>query len=334
MSRLSAAALALAALLPVRQAAADTLTLRYGQAFSAVRSIYSLPIFVADREGFFAREGLAFGSILIPGGGENMIAALEDGTVDLTHVATPFLIERAIAGSDAVAIAAEFDNPIYTLVARPEIASFADLERADLERHVVGMADDGGTIAYSMGKLLAQNGVHDGDIDIKLVPGTPQRLNCLRRGPCDAVPLGQPEDFVALDEGYRRLGVSTDAVPRFLYTVTAAKRSWADRHKEAVVRYVRALAAAFRFMRDARNRDAVVAIIVATEAVSEASARRTLALYFTPERHVLPEAGELDLDGLRQVIAFMADKGTLRAPLPAAERFVDQRYLQAAGIGR
>lgn len=326
--RVRTAALAFVALLLARPAAADSLTLRYGQAFSAVRSIYSLPIFIADREGFFAREGLAFGTILIPGGGENMIEALEDGTVDLTHVATPFLIERALAGSDAVAIAAEFDNPIYTLVARPGIAGFADLKR-----HVVGMADDGGTIAYSMWKLLAQNGVRDGDVEVKLVPGTPQRLNCLRRGACDAVPLGQPEDFVALDEGYRRLGVSTDAVPRFLYTVTAAKRSWAERHEDEVVRYVRALAAAFRFIRAARNRDAVVATIVATEAVSEASARRTLELYFTPERHVLPEAGELDLEGLRRVIAFMADKGKLRAPLPAAERFIDQRYLLAAGIG-
>jgi ABC-type nitrate/sulfonate/bicarbonate transport system substrate-binding protein len=185
-----------------------------------------------------------------------------------------------------------------------------------------------------MWKLLAQNGVREGDVSVKLVPGTPQRLACLRRGPCDAVPLGQPEDFEALDEGYRRLGVSSDAVPRFLYTVTAARRPWAEAHKEAVVRYVRALASSFRFIRDPAHRDDVVKTIVATEAVSEASARRTLELYFTPERHVLPDAGEIDLEGLRQVIAFMADKGTLRAPLPAAERFVDRQYLRAAGIER
>ena len=320
---------ALIAALLMHGAAAETLTLRYGQAFSAVRSIYSLPIFVADREGFFAREGLAFGNILIPGGGENMVKALEDGTVELTHVATPFLIKRAVAGSDAVAIAAEFDNPIYSLIARPGISGFAALKG-----RVVGMADDSGTIAYSMWKLLARNGVRAGDVSVKLVSGTPQRLACLRRGPCDAVPLGQPEDFEALDEGYRRLGVSSDAVPRFLYTVTAARRSWAEAHKDAVVRYVRALAASFRFIRDAAHRDAVVKIIVETEAVSGASARRTLELYFTPERHVLPEAGEIDLEGLRQVIAFMADQGTLRAPLPGAERFVDLQYLRAAGIER
>ena len=320
---------AFVALLLAHAARAETQTLRYGQAFSAVRSIYSLPIFVADREGFFAREGLAFTNILIPGGGGNMVAALEDGTVDLTHVATSFLIERVMAGSDAVAIAAEFDDPIYTLVTRPEIASFAGLKGK-----VVGMADDEGTIAYSMWRLLALHGVHQGDVTTKLVSGTPQRLACLRRGPCEAVPLGQPEDFVAQDEGYRRLGVSSEAVPRFLYTVTAASRTWAAAHKDAVVRYVRALASAFRFIRDPAHRDAVVATIVATEAVPEAAARRTLDLYFTPERHVLPQAGELDLDGLRQVIAFMAEKGTLRAPLPDAERFADRRYLEAAGIGR
>jgi NitT/TauT family transport system substrate-binding protein len=324
-----AALAALVALLLARQSLAETPTLRYGQAFSAVRSIYSLPIFVADREGFFAREGLGFTNILIPGGGENMVKALEDGTVDLTHVATPFLIARAMAGSDAVAIAAEFDDPIYTLVARPEIASFADLKG-----RVVGMADGEGTIAYSMWKLLALHGLRQSDVATKLVSGTPQRLACLRRGPCEAVPLGQPEDFVAQDEGFRRLGVSSEAVPRFLYTVTAASRAWAGAHQDMVVRYIRALAGAFRFIRDPAHRDAVVATIVATEAVPEAAARRTLDLYFVPERHVLPQAGEIDLDGLRQVIAFMAETGTLRAPLPDAERFVDRRYLEAAGIGR
>ncbi len=102
------------------------------------------------------------------------------------------------------------------------------------------------------------------------------------------------------------------------------------------MRYVRALADAFRFIRDPARRDAVVGTIVETEAVPEAAARRTLDLYFHAARSVdvLPLAGEIDLDGLRQVIAFMAEKGTLRAPLPAAERFVDRQYLQAAGIGR
>jgi ABC-type nitrate/sulfonate/bicarbonate transport system substrate-binding protein len=318
----------LAALLCAGPALADPTVLHYGQAFSAVRSIYSLPIFVADRQGFFAREGLAFGNILIPGGGENMIAALEDGTVDITHVATPFLIKSDLAGSDAVAIAAEFDNPIYSLLARPEIQTYADLKG-----RVLGLADEAGTIAYSTWKLLAANGVRPEDVQVKPVSGTPQRLACLRRGLCDAVPLGQPEDFVALAEGYRLLGVSNETVPAFVYTVTAARRSWAETHQGVVVSYLRALAASFRFIRDPANRDAVVKIIVDTEATSEASARATLHLYFEPERKVLPLAGEIDLEGVRQVIAFMAEQGTLHPPLPPAGRFVDTSYLKAAGVG-
>ena len=113
--------------LPPRSAQAPVL--RYGQALSAAKSIFSLPVVVAEREGLFKREGLDFRVVIPqPGGADRMIAALHDDTVDVTHVATPFLVRAALAGSDAVAIAAEFNNPIYSLVARPEIGRIADLK--------------------------------------------------------------------------------------------------------------------------------------------------------------------------------------------------------------
>src|ERR1700694_4435503 len=124
-------------------AAGETVKLRYGQAYSSAHSIFSLPISVAQREGLFEREGLDVEVLVpIPGGSDRMIAALHDDFVDLTHVATPFLIRAAMAGSDAVAIAAEFDNPIYSLIAKPEIKTIADLKGK-----VVGLADEAGTIA-------------------------------------------------------------------------------------------------------------------------------------------------------------------------------------------
>lgn len=310
------------------EAHAQAPVLRYGQAISAARSIFSLPVVVAQREGLFQREGLDFRVVIpIPGGSDKMIEALHDDTVDVTHVATTFLVRAALAGSDAVAIAAEFNNPIYSLVARPEIARVADLKGK-----LVGMADPGGSIAMSMRKLLTLHGMRDGDIRVKVIEGTPTRLNCLRRGECAAVPLGQPQDLVALSEGYRLLGLSTEAVPEFLYTVTAARRSWAAANQDTVVRYVRALAAAFGVIRDPRKRDVVLKAITETTGVTTAIAERTLALYFEPEKKVLPRQGEIDLKGLAQVIAFMAEAGQLKGPLPAPERFVDLRYLQLAGI--
>src|SRR6201993_5134722 len=124
---------------------AQTIPLRYGQAYSAMRSIFSLPVSVAEREGFFRREGLNFRVVVpIPGGSDKMIDALYDDTVDITHVATAFLIRSALGGSDAVAIAAEFNNPIYSLIAKPEIKTYADLKGK-----LLGFAAETGSITIS-----------------------------------------------------------------------------------------------------------------------------------------------------------------------------------------
>src|SRR5262249_35514824 len=139
------------------------------------------------------------------------------------------------------------------------------------------------------------------------------------------------QDFVAMRRGFRLLGLSTEAVPEYLYTVTAVRRSWADANKDAVVRYVRALSFAFKFIHDPAKRDQLIRTIVDTTGFAEANAKLTLALYFEPDRRVLPKLGEINLGGMEQAIALMGEGGILKAPLPRAERFVDLQYLQAAG---
>jgi ABC-type nitrate/sulfonate/bicarbonate transport system substrate-binding protein len=318
---------ALLCLCACQSAAAEAISLRYGQAYSALRSIFALPLLVAEREGYFVREGLDFSMLPVPGGGEKLIAALHDGTADISHVATPFLIQAALAGSDAVAIAAEFNNPIYSLVAKPENKTYADLKGK-----LIGVAAETGSITIAIRKLLALNGLGREDFRTRFVDGTPERLSCLTAGDCDAVPLGQPQDFVALRRGFRLLGLSTEAVPEYLYTVTAVRRSWADANKDAIVRYVRALSSAFKFIRDPAKRDQLIRTIVDTTGFAEANAKLTLALYFEPDRRVLPKLGEINLGGMEQAIALMGEGGILKAPLPRAERFVDLQYLQAAGV--
>jgi ABC-type nitrate/sulfonate/bicarbonate transport system substrate-binding protein len=134
----------------------------------------------------------------------------------------------------------------------------------------------------------------------------------------------------AQSEGYRVLGASNDAVPAYVYTVTAARRSWAEANREAVVRYVRALSASLVMIGDPARRGPVVNAIVDITGVSPAVAERALELY--SGKKVLPLRGEIDLKGLAQVIAFMAETGQLKSPLPEPQRFVDLRYLKLAGI--
>jgi ABC-type nitrate/sulfonate/bicarbonate transport system substrate-binding protein len=312
----------------VHAAVAQPWTLRYGQAYSSAHTIFSLPISVARHEGLFRREGLDVEVVIpVPGGADKMIDALHDDWADVAHVATPFLIRAAMAGSDAVAIDAEFANPVYSLIAQPEIGTYADLKTK-----VVGLADESGTITMSMLKLLAAHGLQRGSFVTNVAAGTPTRWNCLRSGNCDAVVLGQPQDLQAIAQGYRLLGRSTDVVPDLLYTVTAVRRSWAQAHKETVVRFVRAMAAACAFIRDPAQRDAVVKIISETTNASDVIAVQTLQLLLQPPSRVLPERAEINLKGLDAVIAMMGEAGLLEAPLPRGERFVDLQYLRAAGV--
>src|SRR3989442_5942366 len=258
---------------------AETVTLRYGQIPSTIKTVSALQFYVAQRKGFFAREGINLEMISIKGRAANMMMALDKGTVDITRTATPYLIQAVLKGSEGVAIAGETATPIYSLIVKPEIKTFADLKGK-----VVGLSLAVDTISISTRKLMAKNGIKEGDFKVKELVGTPARADCLRKGECDAVPLGQPEDFLLMKQGYQRLGVSTDAVPSFLLTVSAVRKSWGEKNQEALVRYVRGLASAYRFMRDPNNRDEVVRMAIETTGSSEDIVRQTLGLYFEPDR--------------------------------------------------
>jgi ABC-type nitrate/sulfonate/bicarbonate transport system substrate-binding protein len=309
------------------QVQAETVTLKYGQIPSTIKSVSSLPLYTAQRRGFFAREEMNMEIVPIPGGTGNMVAALDKGQVDITRTATPYLILAALKGSDAVAVAGETRTPIYSLMVQPDIKTYDDLKGK-----LLGLSLRVDTISISMRKLLARHGLGLVDYQVKELVGTPARFDCLKRGECAGVPLGQPEDFLALKQGYRRLGISTEAVPDFQFTVSAVRRGWAEQNKDKVTRYARAMASAYRYLREPGNREDVVNIIVETTGSSAEMARQILALYFEPDRGVFPKQGELDLKGMSRVIEFMGEAGELKSPLPQPQRFVDLQFLGAAGV--
>ncbi len=323
---LSALLFALLSTRPTR--AEDLLELRYAQTASTWRSIFSLPMRIADAEGFYAANGLRFTMVQIIGGAESSLVALEEGKADVAHVATSFLITAAMRGADTVAITAEFNNPIYSLVAKPWYKSIEELKGRR-----VGMADMNGSVSLATLALFEKHGLTQSDLDINVIEGTPGRFNCLMRGDCDAVPLGQPQDFHALRQGFRLLGATNEAVPDFVYTVTAARKSWAAEHKDVLARYVRAMRDSFRFIRDPQNRPRIATLMKEWWGSSEDTALSTLDLFFTPEKNVLPFEGEINLKGVEQVIRFLKDGGVVNGPIPPAETFVDLQYLKA-GLGQ
>ena len=307
--------------------AAEPITLRYGQNAASAGSLSSLPLTVADRKGFFIREGLNLVVVPIPGGTDRIVAALDKGEIDAGKNATPYLIQAVLQGSDAVAIVAQTTNPVYSLIVRPEIKSFADLKAK-----VIGLSTPGDTITLATVRLLASKGVKASDFRAKAVVGTGARFDCLKSGECAGVPMGQPEDLGAIKQGFPRLAYTYEAGADLIFNVDMARRAWGEKNKEALVRLVRGFAASYEFMNDPKNRGEVTNIIMESLKVPEEIARQIFAPYLEPDKNVLPKRGELNLEAFNRVVRLMGEAGVIPTPVSSAERFIDLRYLNAAGI--
>jgi ABC-type nitrate/sulfonate/bicarbonate transport system substrate-binding protein len=315
------------ALAGVAQAAhgQELVTLRYGQNAAGVSGLSSLPFNVAQRRDAFRREGINLVMVPIPGGTDRIVAALDKGEIDAGKNATPYMIQAALKGSDAVAFISQTLNPVYSLIVRPEIKSIADLKGK-----VLGLSTAGDTITLSTVRLLNAKGIKAADYTAKAVVGTPARFACLKAGECAAVPMGQPEDLEAIAQGFPRLGFTYEAGADLIFNVDMVRRAWGERNKDVLVRFVRAMASTYAFMNDPRNRDEVVSIVKETGKLSDEVGRQIYAPYLEPGRNVLPRRGELSLPALERVLGLMAEVGAI--PKPAPERFVDMQYLRAAGI--
>jgi ABC-type nitrate/sulfonate/bicarbonate transport system substrate-binding protein len=306
--------------------AADPITLRYGQIANSARSVSSLALVVAQRKGFLAHEGIDL-KVVGLAGTRFQVDALDKGDVELSHTALPYLIEAVRKGSNAVGIVGAPANTIYSLMAQPQIKSFADLHG-----QLVGLSLPIDTISIATRMLLQKHGLGEQDYRSKELVGTPIRAKCLESGECAAVPLGQPDDIVAAQKGFTKLGDSLEVIPRLQFSVIAARRDWAEAHRAAVTRFAHAFGAAYSFMRAGENRAEMTQIASETTGAPPEVARAVLDFFYEGERGVMPKQAEIDMAGVDAVIDLLARTGELAPPLPTAERFVDLQYLRAAGL--
>ena len=199
----AAAAFSCVSLVPAAQAQ-EKVTLRYGQIANSARSISSVGLYVGQRKGFFAKEGITL-EIVGLRGVQYQIEELDKGNVDVSHTATPYLIQAVLNGSPSVAIVGGPANTIFSMIAKPEIKSYADLKGK-----LIGMSLPVDTISIASRMLLEKHGLKEPAFRTKELIGTPIRAKCLTDGECDAVPLGQPDDIVFTQKGYSKLGAEAE----------------------------------------------------------------------------------------------------------------------------
>jgi len=212
-------------------AAAQTTRLNVG--YSAV-SVDQLPAWVAKETGIFAKNGLDVQVIFFTGG-TTAILALVSGDVPITQVSGPGLVNSALAGSDAVFVAAGITSLNYVLLGKPGIKSPEQLKGGTLAISRFGSATD--SIArYALRRIGMTPGK---DVTLMQVGSGPERLDAVLTGKVTAAVINPPSSFIAEKRGLAVLADVAKMGLVFQHTGAATTRRYIREHHDTVRRYVR-----------------------------------------------------------------------------------------------
>ncbi len=199
----------------------------------------SLPLYVAQEEGFFADEDLNVA--LLPAGA----AAERDQLLQAKEA------DGAISDLVAVALANRQERRLvvvrYAMSATPEFAQFRILAAAtsridtvgDLRGKPIGVSE-GTVIEYVTDRLLRAEGVASDDITVLGVPRIPDRMALLASGQLEAATLPEPLASLAVQQGARSIAEDS-AHPDLSCSVYAFRSEVLDTRGDEVRRFIRAV---------------------------------------------------------------------------------------------
>src|SRR5438876_11176154 len=206
---------------------------RVNVGYSAV-SADQLPAWVAKESGIFTKNGLDVPLIFFTGG-TTAILALVSKDVPITQVSGPGLVNSALAGSDAVFVAAGMTSLNYVFMGKPGLNTPEQLNVGTLAISRFGSATDS-TARLALKKIGFTPGK---DVTIVQVGSGPERLNAVMTGKINAGGMNPPSSFIAEK---RNLAIMADVGKMglvFQHTGAATTRRFIREHPDTVRRYVK-----------------------------------------------------------------------------------------------
>lgn len=298
-------------------------------------STTTLPIWAAQAQGFFVREGIALTLAQAPGSAAAFVR-LSAGDVDLITVAVDNMIAYDEGQGDAtlpnppdfVAIMGG-DGGSLGLYARPEVASYADLRGKTLPVDAVGSG-----YSLLLRQMLENHGLGPTDYRLEAFGGSTQRLAKLESGPLYAATLlSAPYDLQARQAGYKLLGTGKDGAAAYQASATVARRDWLARNGDLAVGYIRAILAGLDWIFDPRNRAAATALLAERLQLAPAVAAEVFPGIVDPVNGLFRD-GRISGAGMQTVLVLRGKYGVPRLNLTDAKKYYDERYYLQAARGR
>jgi len=192
------------------------------------------PIWASKDLGLFEKHGLNAELVMIPGGARAM-QALVSGSTHFAQGSATAPISVHLQGGDVAIIATALNKFPFSLVAQKEI-----VKPADLVGKKIGIVNFGGSNELAVALALKEWNIPRQAVTLLPSGEAATRLIALSTKALDATVLSPPYTAEAVRMGMNILAHMSDMKAAFPQTVITVRRSFLEKNRETVKRFVRA----------------------------------------------------------------------------------------------
>jgi NitT/TauT family transport system substrate-binding protein len=280
------------------------------------------PLWVGLKKGFFDQQGLD-AQLLLLRGTTMTVQAMAGASLNVGSGGPEAFIEASERGLDLVMIGGIINGLTHFIMAGKKYKTYEDLRGATFGASSL----TSGTVIALKQVLKVRGLEYPRDYKILVVAGgSASNLAALQSGQIAATTVALPLNYLAEESGFNVIGRLTDAVPDYQQTALATKRSWAEKNRPLMLRFMKAMVLANRWLFE--NKEAAVDFLTGEMQLKPSHARRGWE-YYTQNRIWSPD-GDLNLEGMKYNLRIYAEQLGIKGPPPNVAKFIDQSYLHEA----
>jgi ABC-type nitrate/sulfonate/bicarbonate transport system substrate-binding protein len=279
------------------------------------------PLWVAWKQGFFERQGLDVQLVLMSGA-DKSVMGLIGGSVYVSSGAIDADIGAVEQGADVVAIGGVINGLTHMIMAAKKFRTYEDLRGAN-----IGSSGLTSGTAFVLRRVLQAHGLqYPKDYNLINVGPSAQSYLSLIAGRIDAAIIAVPLSLDAAEMGFNIIGKASDDIPNYQLTEVSTRRSWGEKNRPQLVRFMKAMVLANRWLHD--NKEAAIDFLAKEMKLKPDHAREGWQ-YYTEHRIWNPDA-DINVEGVRTVINIFAERTQMKGPLPSPAKYIDRSYLLEA----
>ena len=215
----------------------------------------SWPLYVAEQKKIFAKNGLQVEVIVIRGA-TNTTRAILSETIPIGRINPDYVIAAIDKGAKVKIVSGNMEKIPYDIFARPEIKS-----GADLKGKTIGVSTlTGGTTLMLQEVMEKAYKLKETDYKLLVVGTSPDRYAALKGGSVQATFMGPPFNFRAVKDGFTKLANWHQYLGPILFTADFAHLNYIKSNRNEIVRYLKSIVEATRWLYDPKNKEEALAI--------------------------------------------------------------------------